>query len=234
MCAIARTPTPPPPPAPDAPVEIYGKLADLEVYLDQPFEFRAFCNYPELDYNWTLNGNRVPGFAKPSRDGKNAYALKVASAQKEMEGKYELTINKDGKKVVNSARLTVNKVEPSIVDKLVDKSAQEGQRVAFECSVDDPEQEMGWEINGSKIFGREFQINSENGHHRLAFNAHGKFQGAKVTCKMDQSNFTKWNWNPRNIQTETSAMLTVHIQDGKISQNPSNFYKKSFTIWSII
>ena len=123
--------------------------------------------------------------------------------------------------------LTVNKIEPTIVNKLVDKTARDGNNVIFECSVDDPEQDMIWQLNGNQISAnREFDINAGNGHHRLAFKALEKFQGAKITCKMDQSNFSKWNWSPRDIQTETSAMLTVQIPDGKLSQI-KNFLEKS-------
>lgn len=181
-----------------------------------------------MDYNWTLNGKRLPSFAKPSRDGKNCYSVSVSAAQKEMEGKYEITINKNGKKVISSAMLTVNKIEPTIVNKLVDKTARDGNNVIFECSVDDPEQHMIWQLNGNQISAnREFDINAGNGHHRLAFKALEKFQGAKITCKMDQSNFSKWNWSPRDIQTETSAMLTVQIPDGKLSQIKNFLEKKN-------
>ena len=123
--------------------------------------------------------------------------------------------------------LTVNKIEPTIVNKLVDKTARDGNNVIFECSVDDPEQDMIWQLNGNQISAnREFDINAGNGHHRLAFKALEKYQGAMITCKMDQSNFSKWNWSPRDIQTETSAMLTVQIPDGKLSQI-KNFLEKS-------
>ena len=196
--------------------------------MGQPVTFRGYCNFDELAYTWSFNGEPLPiydtkqeylrenptksiPFVQPEFDSKsNCYSLKADRIAKEHEGTYELFLtNKKGEVAKTAGELTVHRPAPKFVKKLSPVYTPEDEKVKFECHLDDPERAVTWSHKDqndkpTNISNRKFKVSNEDGLHKLEFVATAALQGT-VTCTMDDSDFTKWGINKNHVELSTTG-----------------------------